>query len=273
MSEFELVPGPRLIRLEARLADRLRGLRRQRRRTEDFSFTSSVGYRIRAVLYLPEGEGPFPAVVLCQDGTDGADDRGVIDGEEIAGVGAACVVFDAAGRGQSWGDEDQGGPEHQDEVAQAARLLAARPDIDANRVGLVGLGLGAVMAIGAAARCGAPVSWVLDWEGPSDRETANVEGDDHYWQDREPVHQVGALRCGYVRLQSEDDHALPGEVRHGVRMGYAAAAGDLPWFQVNQHPRGVAPDRPRWIASGRLAANLAIRKKIKTLCHEQRRRT
>ena len=267
MTDGTLLLGPRLARVEHHLA----GLIRRRRgtrgvRTEPTPFTSAVGYRIAAWVHLPPGQGPFPAVVLCPDARDAA-----VTADEIAAAGVACLRFDPAGRGESWGEEDHGGPEHQDEVAAAARLLADRPDIDAGRIGLVGLGAGSVMAIGAAALAGAPAAWVLDWQGPSDRELhgagdpAPAPEDDTFWLPREPVRHVGALPCGYVRLQAEQDHARPDEVRHALRMGAAAAAGGLPWFQINDHPRGMAPHRPRWLLPGRFFANRALLRKIVSL--------
>ena len=272
MTDGTVLLGPRLARVERRLAMLLRRRRRTRDvRVEAVPFTSAVGYRIAAWVHLPPGEGPFPAVVLCPDGQDDAGslaDAGtsVVTADEIAASGTACLRFDPAGRGDSWGEEDHGGPEHQDEVASAARLLADRVDIDARRIGLVGLGAGSVMAIGAAALAAAPAAWVLDWEGPSDRELNGggdaSSDDDAFWVPREPARHVGALPCGYVRLQSEQDHARPDEVRHALRMGAAAASGGGPWFQVNDHPRGRAPSRPRWLLPGWLAAHRAVMRKI-----------
>jgi hypothetical protein len=43
----------------------------------------------------------------------------------------------------------------------------------------------------------------------------------------------------------------------------AAEAGDLPWFQLNDHPRGLVPDRPAWYPSGHGAANRILLRKIR----------
>lgn len=277
MTDGTVLLGPRVARVEHRLASWIRARRtRSAGAVEAVPFTSAVGYRIAAWLHLPAGHGPFPAVVLCPDRRDGASALTVtgespVTADEIAALGVACLRFDPAGRGESWGEEDDGGPEHQDEVAAAVRLLAARSDIDAARIGLVGLGAGSVMAIGAAALAGAPVAWVLDWEGPSDRELNGLGGhppaadDDTFWTPRSPVEHIGSLPCGYVRLQSEQDHGRPDEVRHALRMGAAAAAGTLPWFQINDHPRGRAPHRPRWLLPGWAMATRALKRKIADL--------
>jgi len=215
----------------------------------------------------------------------GIDDSGAwlhswmspVTAAEIARLGCAVLTFDPAGRGESWGEEDFGGPEHQDNVLCALRSLAQRPDTDLERLGIVSISLGVAMAVGAAAQCELPLSWLLDWEGPCDREIITAGGrimapaaghsltDDVYWHPREAVRHVGKLRCAYIRLQAERDHAQPGETRHATRMMRAAARGSLPWLQLNDHPRGVVPDRPAWLPSGRLAMNRVILRKLAVL--------
>lgn len=243
---------------------------------------STAGYQLDAHLHRPTGvAGPLPAVVLCP----GIDHPGTIfDGlaapvsaDEVARLGALVLHFDPAGRGASWGEEDFGGPEHQDDVATAVRYLASRPDVDPHRVGIVAISLGVSMAVGAVALHGAEAAWLLDWEGPSDREIITSGGarmepamghgldDETWWGPREASRHVGRLSCPYVRLQADPDHAQAGETRHAMRMIHAAAAGTLPWFQINDHPRGEVPPRPSWLPGGRLAANQAILRKVRTL--------
>jgi hypothetical protein len=201
----------------------------------------------------------------------------VVSAAEIARLGFAVLVHDPAGRGDSWGEEDFGGPEHQDDLRVAIRALAARPDVS-GQVGVVALSLGLAAAAGALARWPElPVPWLLDWEGPCDREIITAGGtrmvpagghsldDDAWWQPREAVAHARALRCGYVRLQAFPDHAQPDELRHARRMLEAARSGSAAWWQLNDHPRGSLPDRPDWLEGGPLAANRAILRKIATL--------
>lgn len=256
-------------------------------REEPLRLRSSAGYQIDAHVHRPvDASGRLPAVVLCP----GIDHPGThfdtfsmpVTADEVARLGAVVLHFDPAGRGESWGEEDMGGPEHQDDVATAVRYLAARPDVDPDRVGVVAISLGVAMAVGAVALEGAAAAWLLDWEGPCDREIITSGGkimtpalghamdDETWWRPREAVRHVGLLRCPYVRLQAELDHAQPGETRHAMRMLHAAAAGSLPWFQINDHPRGEVPPRPVWLPSGTLAANAAILRKIRTLLPERR---
>lgn len=273
-----------------RLAVAVRTLRAHRAakvREEPLRLRSTAGYQIDAHLHRPAGlSGPLPAVVLCPgiDHPGTVFDRWIspVTADEVARLGCLVLHFDPAGRGESWGEEDMGGAEHQDDVATAVRYLAARPDVDPARVGILSISLGVAMAVGAVALHGAPAAWLLDWEGPCDREIITSGGtllapalghgldDERWWTPREAVRHVGRLSCGYVRLQAEQDHAQPGETRHATRMIHAAAAGALPWFQLNDHPRGAVPPRPNWLPSGDLAANTAILRKVRTLLGERR---
>ena len=254
-----------------------------------FVLHSTVGYQLHGWIHRCETAGttpnlPRPAIVLCPGIDDGADSfvgtSNPVSADEIARLGFVVARFDPAGRGKSWGNEDFGGQEHQDNVATIVKTLAARPDVDQQRIGLLAISLGIGMAVGAAALPSIGVAWILDWEGPCDREIITAGGtmmvpaaghrldDNAYWHPREAVRTVGQLRCAYVRIQAKQDHAQPGETRHAMRMIRAADSGDLPWFQLNNHARGEIPKNPQWIPNGRLSANQAILKKLKQLRHE-----
>jgi len=253
-------------------------------RRESLRLVSTAGYQIAVRIDRPADEGRWPGIVLCP-GT--SDPGSVFDGwtqpvnaRELASSGFVVATFDPAGRGDSWGEEDYGGPEHQDNVRHVILHLARQEVVDAERIGVVSISLGLAMACGALARYAdeLPVSWLMDWEGPCDREIITAGGkimapamghslkDEVYWRPREATRHVGELQCGYVRIQSEIDHAQPGEFRHAERMIAAAAAGEaLPWFQVNDHPRGVAPESISWTSPGRRGANRVLMARIKRL--------
>ncbi len=256
-------------------------------RREDIVLVSGAGYQIHARLHMPAqdkraaaAKAGRPAVLLCP----GIDDPGsVFEGygppiaaDEIARLGATCMHFDPAGRGRSWGPEDFGGPEHQDDVRTALRYLLGRPDVIASRSGVVAISLGIAMAVGALADAAEDIQpgWLLDWEGPCDREVITAGGkimhpamghgldDEAYWRPREAVRHVARLRCGYFRFQAARDHAQPGELRHAERMIRSASGGDLPWFQLNDHPRNRVPERPEYFGSGYRNANRILLRKI-----------
>ncbi|MFT5585958.1 MAG: hypothetical protein ACI9VR_003554 [Cognaticolwellia sp.] len=256
------------------LPRRLRRALGARVRPDEFSVLSNAGTSTHVHLWIPEGKGPWPLVLL----TPGTDDHSqvfegfgqAVNASEVAGLGVVCATFDPAGRGKSWGEEDYGGPEHQDQVRVVLQALQARPDVDAQRTVVVSISLGLSMAAGALASFKGPVLALVDWEGPSDREVITAGGtrllpamghamdDESYWQSREGVRQVPKISCGYWRLQAERDHAQPGELRHAQRM--LEAAQGLPWVRINEQ-HGL-PERIEWLAGGRRAANEALLKTI-----------
>lgn len=235
---------------------------------------STVGYRLAAHIHRPASVAAGFGVVLCpgidDPGTVFDTDQAPVTADEIARLGCVVIHFDPAGRGESWGEEDFGGAEHQDNVCAALRHLGERYHFGPASLGIVSVSLGVSMAVGAAAGvAGAPpaeIAWIIDWEGPSDREIITAGGtkmtpamghalhDEVYWGPREAVAHVSRLRCGYLRLQSRADHAQPGELRHARRMIAAAQGGSAAWVELNH---GAGGDEA-WLRPGRLAANRAI---------------
>lgn len=250
---------------------------------EERTVLSTAGYQLSVCITRPAAaSGRLPGVVInpgIHQGREAVEGYGaVVNAAEVARLGFVVASFDPAGRGKSWGDEDFGGPEHQDDVRMVIRHLAADPACDGT-VGLLSLSLGVASSVAAAARWAEelPLRWLVDWEGPCDREIITSGGtilvpaaghtleDDTYWVPREATRTVGALRCGYVRMQALPDHAQPTETRHAMRMIRAAQAGTLPWFQLNDHPRGEVPERPNWLQGGPWAGNRALLRKVRTL--------
>ena len=89
--------------------------------------------------------------------------------------------------------------------------------------------------------------------------------DEAYWKPREAARWVGQTGTGYLRVQTEADHAQPGEFRHAQRMIQAAADGNLPWFRINNHEPGVVPQSPIWLPASRDKLNRWIRFEIAKL--------
>ena len=117
------------------------GLRRLRARSgpevqeEALRLRSTAGYQLDAHVHRPvDAPGRLPAVVLCpgMDHPGGLFDTFAfpVSADEVARLGAVVLHLDPAGRAESWGEEDMGGPEHQDDVATAVRYLAGRGDVD-----------------------------------------------------------------------------------------------------------------------------------------------
>jgi pimeloyl-ACP methyl ester carboxylesterase len=134
-------------------------------REENVTYSSDV--RLAAALLLPPGRGPWPAAVIAQG--SGSSDRTNLWARGMAELlrenGLAVLLTDKRGSGQSAGDwrtadfNDLAG-----DVLAGVRYLRGRKDIDATRVGVVGLSQGGWVVPIAAARDGA-LAFVVDVSG------------------------------------------------------------------------------------------------------------
>ncbi|HEU4954469.1 MAG TPA: alpha/beta hydrolase [Gemmatimonadales bacterium] len=103
-------------------------------------------------LRLPGGSGPVPAVALTGPFTGVKEQVTGVYAERLARAGIATLAFDHRGFGESGGRRH-----HEDSQGKLADLraavgvLAGRPEVDAGRIGLVGICLGGGYAVRAAA--------------------------------------------------------------------------------------------------------------------------
>ena len=123
---------------------------------------------LAALLLAPPGPGPHPAAVIIQGSGD--SDRTNQWSRDIAdmlvGHGLAVLLTDKRGTGASEGDwRTAGFDELADDALAGVAFLGSRPDIDPERVGLVGLSQGGWIVPVAAAR--GDVAFVVDVSGTS----------------------------------------------------------------------------------------------------------
>jgi pimeloyl-ACP methyl ester carboxylesterase len=121
-------------------------------RLVDLTFASPVSGRVTAYLTLPPGPGPHPAALFLHPGQG---DRSTFVDEmvELAGHGLAGLSVDAPQvRPQPWTRSDSFfAAEQSHEIAvqtvvdlqRSLDLLVARPEVDGDRLAVVGQGLGA----------------------------------------------------------------------------------------------------------------------------------
>jgi dienelactone hydrolase len=121
---------------------------RPRPRSEDLTFPSFDGTQIAGTLLIPPGEGPHPAFVWVHG--SGPVTRGSADlwPYAFADLGYAVLTVDKRGVGRSGGsytlpDGSRDNPAHMErrarDVRAALAALRARPDVDGERIGLVGV--------------------------------------------------------------------------------------------------------------------------------------
>jgi dienelactone hydrolase len=106
----------------------------------------SDGATLRGQLLMPEGTGPFPAVVLVHGSGEDAATQFFYSGDFLAANGVATLIFDKRGTGSSEGrftfDFDQLA---RDAIA-AVETLADHPMVDTDRIGLCGYSQGGWIA-------------------------------------------------------------------------------------------------------------------------------
>jgi alpha/beta superfamily hydrolase len=105
---------------------------------------------LEGILATPQGDGPFPAVIVCHPHPlyGGSMDNNVVNGLFEALVQASFVSFkfNFRGVGESQGEADQGMGEQTD-AAAAISFLSELKEVDGNRIGLAGYSAGAGFAL------------------------------------------------------------------------------------------------------------------------------
>ena len=99
------------------------------------------GLTLEGIIALPDGEGPFPGVVMCHPHPlmGGNMDNNVVVAVTfgLADAGIASLRFNFRGVGNSQGEHAKGEKEHE-EALMAMEFLGALPDVDDDRIGLGG---------------------------------------------------------------------------------------------------------------------------------------
>jgi dienelactone hydrolase len=108
---------------------------------------------LAAVLMLPSGPPPYPCVIFVHGLGSGKDSpRNVVVATRVVDRGMAALLFDLSGHGESDVDGRSGEQPYIEDLGAAFSWAAGRPEIDAERIGVAGSSLGAVVALGAVRR-------------------------------------------------------------------------------------------------------------------------
>jgi pimeloyl-ACP methyl ester carboxylesterase len=116
--------------------------------------------RLAGTLTLPQGPGPFPAALLVSGSGPQDRDATVVGHKPFAVLadyltrkGIAVLRYDDRGVGESGGDFGRASiPDFVDDARAAIDFLAARPEIDAKAIGLIGHSQGGIVGPAAALR-------------------------------------------------------------------------------------------------------------------------
>ena len=112
---------------------------------------------LEGFLHLPEGDGPFPGVVVCHPHPQMGGDMnnnvvmGVCYSLFIAGIASLRFNFRGAGRSQGVYDEGRG---EMDDLLAALEFAASQESIASDGVGLTGYSFGAGVAMKTAQKGG-----------------------------------------------------------------------------------------------------------------------
>lgn len=118
----------------------------------EVEFRNSRGLKIVGTLDLPNSSGPSPGVIALH-GFGGTKDSNKEWGEILNPLGIAVLRIDFSGSGLSEGKfEDKTITEFIDDAISAIDYLSDLPQIDKNKIGIVGHSAGAFTALLVAAR-------------------------------------------------------------------------------------------------------------------------
>lgn len=134
----------------------------------DFPVVSG-GITLATKLFMPEGDGPWPAVILVPGGFNETElimRAPNYEAPRLARCGYAAVVYYKRGLGPSGGSyADATYDDFIDDVGNIAKQLSELPRIDASRIGASGGSGGAFVASIAAARY-PEISFAINKSGP-----------------------------------------------------------------------------------------------------------
>ena len=179
--------------------------------TDEISF-EHAGDMLAGTLYLPQGGGPHPALVMIQG--SGPTDRTNFDyfppiAEHFASHGIAVLCYDKPGEGSSGGNwHAQTLRDRAHEVLAAHAYLRGRPEINPKAVGLYGFSQGGWVAP-LAASLSPDVAFVVPVSGP---------GIPPGLQDAYGIANRGAT-WGFTEAQIADALALYQTFREAARRG------------------------------------------------------
>lgn len=111
------------------------------------TFASTGGVRLSYALDLPPGPGPFPAIVFGHGSGRTTKEEAMVVKARMTQAGFAVLRYDKRGVGQSTGtysgvgiaNGEQVLGELADDMAAGVAFLRTRPEIDTNRIGLMGI--------------------------------------------------------------------------------------------------------------------------------------
>jgi len=105
----------------------------------DVTFKSG-GLLLTGTLYLPKGDGPFPAVVFVHGSGPETRDNSSYSAKWMASIGYAALAYDKRGSGKSEGEPSESSrfrfEDLASDVVAAVNFLSQRDDIEESKIGV-----------------------------------------------------------------------------------------------------------------------------------------
>ena len=195
---------------------------------EDVFFVTPDGKRLHG-LFAASGETPGPAVLLLHGNAGNVSSRAAMV-RRLREAGFSALVFDYRGYGRS--DPPQGRYTRDlllTDAEAALRYLRSRPEVDRQRIALVGSSLGVAFATALGARhpevrALVAMSGFSTWQGIA-HDLAPVVGGAFVPPGLDPAVLAGELTMPLLILHSVEDELIP--VEHAERIYQVARERDV----------------------------------------------
>lgn len=163
---------------------------------------------IAATLSMPDGDGPFPAVLMLHGFGSSRDEVGgmyAIEAAALADAGIASLRIDFQGFGQSAGDTGHHSVDRQNaDAATGLAALLATAGVDADRIGVLGFSFGGGAAIQLAAANPDTVKSLVTWSSVGDYDVDFLQSMGQATFDRAAEEGIVGLDLGWRTIALKD---------------------------------------------------------------------
>ena len=216
---------------------------------------------IAATLAMPEGAGPFPAVLMLHGFGSTRDEVGGMYAQEAAALAAAGIAslrIDFRGFGKSDGDTGAHTVDRQNEdAAIGLAALLATAGVDPARVGVLGFSFGGGAAIELAAAHPDQVASVVVWSSVGDYDTDFLESMGQATFDRAAAEGIVGLDLGWRTIALKQDF-FASLASHDIIAALAAYPGPFMTIAGSQDYYAIYPEQFLAAAPGADKAALVI---------------
>jgi dipeptidyl aminopeptidase/acylaminoacyl peptidase len=188
------------------------------------------GKNVEAISFKPDGDGPFPALLLIPGHATSAR-QWIPNGLTFAGEGFACLAISQPGYGKSEGPGDYVGPKTIKVLTEGYRRLQREPFVDGKRMGILGYSRGGMAASLLAVQLDDVKAVVLGagiydfkraydetgLDGIRDNMKAETGMTDEAIKERSSVLQMEKLNCPVLILHGQMDVNVPVSQAHLLR--------------------------------------------------------